>query len=74
MSDRDLYLSSGPGLLGTVAGVLMVIGCCAALWALLHHRLVSSHLLTVWRRGRAYRARIRAARHVRRPSLVRSLR
>lgn len=68
MSDRDIYLSSGSSLgylLSVLLFVLGTAGLCAALWAVIHAPLIH-------RRGRAYRARQRNARHaIRRTRLVR---
>lgn len=61
MSDRDLYLTGGGSTWGYGLGALLfVLAVIAWCWCALHG---GSYLLTVWRRGRAYRRRLRAARH-----------
>lgn len=65
MSRVELLEANGPWW-SPFLGVLLIGLFIASVWALIHAPLI-------WRRGHAYRARLRAARH-RRPSLVRSTR
>ena len=60
MSDRDLILSGGSAWFQGLGLVLVAIGLITWCWFGLHG---SPYLLTVWRRGRDYRRRLRAARH-----------
>lgn len=63
MSHRDLYLATGPGLGGVLLGVLLIFAFCTAVWVVVHPVLTWRWIRTVWRRGRDYRTRMRAARH-----------
>lgn len=63
MSDRDLYLSSGPDLWGVLLGLLIIAAFFTACWVVVHPVLTYRWIRTVWRRGRDYRRRLRAARH-----------
>lgn len=65
MSDRDLYLSSGNPWTYGLSALLFCLAVVALCWVALHG---GPYLLTVLRRGRAYRRQMRNARH-RRTSL-----
>lgn len=65
MSTRDLTLADGSSLTYGLSALLFALLLIAWCWFGLHG---GPYLLTVWRRGRAYRRRMRAAQH-RRPSL-----
>lgn len=68
MSRRDLILAQGSAWSYGLVGLLFLAFLLGGSWFALHG---GQHLLTVLRRGHAYRARLRAARH-RRPYTVRS--
>jgi hypothetical protein len=68
MSDRDIYLSTGSDWAYLLSALLFVVGTtglCGLIWLVIHAPLIH-------RRGRAYRRRLRAARHAQPHRLVRS--
>lgn len=68
MSHVETFEAQGSAWSYSLIGLAFVLLVVGTSWFALHG---GPYLLTVWRRGRAYRARLRAARH-RRPLLVRS--
>lgn len=60
MSDRDTYLSTGSAWAYGLSALLFCLALVAYCWVALH---AGPYLIAVWRRGRAYRRRMRNARH-----------